>query len=132
MEVDVDHPLRGQVVLVDEAPDLHDPGVVDEHVDRPELLLGPVEERREGGAVGHVERQRDGARAELGGGLARRLDVHVADRHLHALAQERLGGGTPDPARGTGDRGGLSGEDAGLLGHGSPPAGGWWLTGPQS
>ena len=56
----------------------------------PELLLGGVEEAREGLAVGHVERQRDRARPELGGGLARRLEVDVADRHLHALAQERL------------------------------------------
>ena len=62
VQVDVDHPPRGQVVLVDEAPDLHDAGVVDEHVERPELLLGAVEERRERVAVGDVERQRHGAR----------------------------------------------------------------------
>ena len=101
--------------------DLHDPGVVDEHVERPELLFGAVQEGGERVAVGHVECQRDGARAQLGGGLPRRVEVHVADRHPHALAQERFGGRAPDAARGTGDRGGLSGEDAGLLGHGSPP-----------
>ena len=83
----------------------------------PELLLGAVEELGEGGAVGDVERQGDRARAQLRGGPRGRVVVHVADRHLHALAEEGFGGGAPDAAGGTGDRGGLSGEDAGLLGH---------------
>ena len=109
-------------------PDLHDPGVVDQHVERAELLLGAVEERREGRAVGHVERQRDGARAELGGGLAGGIEVDVADRDPHALAQERFGRGAADPARGAGDRGGLSGEDAGLLGHAVSPSPGGSAT----
>ena len=117
VEVDVHHAPCRQVVLVDEAADLHDPGVVDEHVHRAQLLFGPVEERRERGAVGDVERQRHGARAELGGGLLGGGEVHVADRDLHSLAQERLRRGLADPARGAGDRRGLPGEDTGLLGH---------------
>ncbi len=121
VEVDVDLALGRQVVLVDEAADLHDPGVVDQHVERAELALGLVEEGREGLALGHVERQRDGARAELIGGGARGVEVDISDRDLHALAEQRLRGGTADPARSPGDRCGLSGEDAGLLGHVLPP-----------
>ena len=117
MEVDVDHPPRGEVVLVDEAPDLHDPGVVDEHVDRAQLLLGPVEELRKGGALGDVERERDRAGTQLRGGPGGLVVVHVAYRDLHALGEERFGGGAPDPAGGTRDGGGLSGEDAGLFCH---------------
>ena len=52
--------------------------------------------------------------------LPRRLEVHVADRHLHPPAQERRCGGTANASPPAGDRGGLSGEDALLLGHGSP------------
>jgi hypothetical protein len=117
VEVDVDHAPRGQVVLVDEATDLHDPGVVDQHVERSQLLLGSVQEGREGVAVGHVQRQGHRARAELRSGRTCGLEVHVADRHLHAVAQERFGGRTSDPACGARDGGCLSCEDAGLLCH---------------
>ncbi len=117
VEVDVDHANRREVVLVDEAPDLHDAGVVDQHVERAELLLGGCEECVERVSVGHVERQRDRARSELGGGLTGGVVVDVADRDLHPLAQQRLGGGPSDPARGARDSDRLSGEDAGLLGH---------------
>ena len=106
-----------QVVLVDEAADLHDARVVHEHVERPELLLGGVEEAREGGAIGDVERKRDGARAELRRGAPRGIDVEVADRHAHALAQEGFGGRAADATCGARDRGRLSGEYAGLLCH---------------
>ena len=117
VEVDVDGAPRGEVVLVEEAADRHDAGVVDEHVQRPELLLGGVEKTGEGVAVGHVEWQRHGTRAELVGGPLRRGEVHVADRDAHAGLQERARGRPPDPARAAGDRGGLSGEDAGRLRH---------------
>ncbi len=122
-DVDVEDPLSGRVVLVDERADRHDPGVVDQDVHRTELLFGCVQELGERGPVGHVERQPHGAVAELGGGLLGRLQVDVADRHPHALAQERLRGGATDATRAAGDRGGLSGEDTGLLGHESPPGG---------
>ena len=49
--------------------------------------------------------------------LAACLVVDVADRDLHALGEEGFGGGAPDTPGGTGDRGCLSGEDAGLFGH---------------
>ncbi len=117
VQVDVDHAPRGQVVLVDEAAEVHDAGVVDEHVHRSELLFGAVEEGAERRAVADVEWQSDGARAQLGGGLAGHVEVHVADRDPHALAQQRLRGRLADAARGAGDRRRLPGEDSGLLGH---------------
>ncbi len=58
------------------------------------------------------------------GGVACRVEVHIADRDLHSLAQKRLRRRLADPTRGTGDRHGLSGEDSGLLGHMCPPGGG--------
>jgi hypothetical protein len=97
--------------------DRHDAGVVDEHVNRPELLFGAVEEGAEGGAVGDIQRERDRARAQLGRGLPGEREVDVADRDLHSLTQERLRRRLADPARGAGDRRGLPGEDTGLLGH---------------
>ena len=53
----------------------------------------------------------DRRRPQLGGGLLRRLDVEVADRHAHAGSGQRLGRGAPDPARRR-DRGMLAGQDA--------------------
>ena len=120
MKVDVHHPPRREVVLIDEAPDLHDAGVVDQHVKRPQLPLGLVEEGRKGVAIGHVEWQRDRSRPELGSGLARRVEIDVADRHLHAVAQERFRRRAADATRASGDRGCLSGEDSGCFGHGAP------------
>ena len=85
VDVDVDHPLRGQVVLVDEAAERHDPGVVDEHVERAEPLLDLVEKALERVAAGDVELERERLAAELGGGLLGELAVEVADRDLRAL-----------------------------------------------
>ena len=117
MQVDVDHPPRRHVVLVNEAPHRHDPGVVDQDVDRPQLLFGLVQEAREGLPVGHVQRQRHRGRAQLGSGRLGRRQVHVADRHPHPLAHQGLGRRAADTARGARYGGGLSGEDTGLLGH---------------
>jgi hypothetical protein len=124
VDVDVDQPGRGRVVLLDEAPQRHDPRVVDEHVDRAQALLDGVDERLEGVAPGHVEREALRVGADLGGGLAGEVDVEIADRDRHALAHEGLRGRLADAARGTGDRRYLPDEDAGLLCHpgDSPPA----------
>ncbi len=62
-----------------------------------------------------------GGASDLCRSLLSRPQVDVADRHPHALAQTRLRDYTADAARAAGDRGGLSGEDTGLLGHESPP-----------
>ena len=61
----------------------------------------------------------DRAGAELVGGLLRLGEVEVADRHLHALTDERLGRRLADAAGGAGDRGDLAGQDLGLLRHGT-------------
>jgi len=63
---------------------VHDPGVVDEHVEGAELRLDRVEEARERAPVGHVERERDGAAAELRRGPPRELQVEVAERDARA------------------------------------------------
>ncbi len=95
----------------------HDPGVVDEHVERPELLLHLVEEGGEAGVVGHVERQPERAGAELGGDRFRRLTVEVADRYPGSLTRQRQGGGAADAAAATGDGNDFSGERARFLSH---------------
>ncbi len=112
VQVDVDRAPRGEVVLVEKPPDGHDPGVVDQHVERSELLFGGIEEAGEGVAVGDVQRQRNCARAELGGGLLGGGEIDVADRHPHPGRQEGLCGGTTDASRGPGDRGILTGDEA--------------------
>jgi len=117
VEIDVDHPPGRQVVLVNEPADLHDPGVVYQHIHRAQLGFGVVQEPCERLALGHVQAQGDRRRPQLGGGLLRRLDVEVADRHAHAGSGQRLGRGAPDPARRPGDRGGLAGQDALTFGH---------------
>ena len=119
VEVDVDHPPRGQVVLVDEAADLHDPRVVDEHVDRPELLLGA---RRGTPRRSRGRSRRAAARPSLAAELRRR-SARAASTSRSPIAtfmpwrRNACGGRPPDPAGGACDRGGLAGEDAGLLGH---------------
>jgi len=78
VEVDVDHPRRRGIGLGHERADGHDPGVVDQHVQRAEPGLDLIKEIREARAVGDVERERVTALAQLGGGGASRLDVEVA------------------------------------------------------
>ncbi len=117
VHIDVEDALGRRVVLVEERPDRHDPGVVDQHVDGAQLRLGVVQEARERLVLGHVQAQGDRRRPQLPCGGARRLDVEVADRHAHAHARQRLCRRAPDPARRPGDRGGLTCQDARLLGH---------------
>ena len=65
MEVDVDHACGHCVGLLHERTYRHDPGVVDQHVERAEALLDLVQEVGEAGPVGDVERQTDGPAAEF-------------------------------------------------------------------
>jgi hypothetical protein len=104
VEVDVDHRPRGLVRLLDERADRHDPGVVDDHVDRAELVLGLVEEAAERVTVGDVELEGDGIAAELGRGLLGEVGVDVADRDPGAAADQRLCRAAADSARPPGDR----------------------------
>ena len=109
-EIDIDHPPRRSVLLVDEAAHLHDPRVVDQYLQRAELLLGAVQERGEGGPVGDVERQRHGTGADLCGGMPRGGQVEIADRNPHARAGEHARGRATDAACASGDSDGLSSQ----------------------
>ena len=120
MDVDVDHAHRGGLVLVDEAAQRHDAGVVDQHVEWPEALLGGIDEGLEGVALGHVELEPGGVGADLGGRLLGELGVEVSDGDLHPLARKGLRRRLADAARGAGDGGDLADEDAGLLCHEEP------------
>jgi hypothetical protein len=51
-------------------------------------------------------------------GGASGLEIDVSDRDLHALAEQQFRGGAADAAGTARDGDGLSGKDAGLLGHG--------------
>ena len=110
VEVDVDHALGGRVGLLDERPDRHDPRVVDQDVERAELALDLVEERREARAIGHVERQPDRSVTELVGRPLRQRRVDVADRDLRTLGDQRRRGGPADAAGAAGDRDHLPGQ----------------------
>ncbi len=103
-DVDVDERLRGPVGLVDERADRHDPGVVDEHVERAEPALDLVEEPVKTGPVGHVEADADRARSELGRGPLGERGVEVADSDPRALRDQRGRRRAPDPTAPAGDR----------------------------
>ena len=83
--------------LLGERRHRHDPGVVDDDVERAELALGLVEEGGEGVAVGDVERQRDRAAAQLRRRLLGQRQVEVADRDAAALADQRRRRRLADP-----------------------------------
>jgi hypothetical protein len=103
--------------LLLERRDRHDPGVVDEDVDRAQAALDVVQEGGEAGQVGDVEGEPDDRVAELGGGALRGLAIDVADRHADALGDQRLGDRAPDAPGAAGDDGGLAAQLAGVLGH---------------
>ena len=85
------------VVLVQERPDVHDAGVVDQDVDRADLALDPLQECGERVAVGDVER-----RAERSARLGREVGVEVADRHAGPAGHQRTGRRETDPAPASG------------------------------
>ena len=95
----------------------HDPGVVDEHVERPEALLDLVEERDQGRVVGDVDPEPEPAGAERGSRTLRQLAIQVAYRDARALARQRLGDRAADAAAASGDCHDLAGQRAWLLGH---------------
>ena len=99
VEVDVDLAAHRVLALLDERRHRHDPGVVDDHVERAELALGLVEEGGEGGAVGDVERQRDGPAAERRRGLLGQRQVEVADRDRQPLRTSAVAVALPIPGR---------------------------------
>ncbi len=105
-------------VLVLEVGHGHDPGVVDQDVDRPELVLDLVEERREGGVVGDVECASGRLAPELGCHRSGEVAVEVADRQGGSLSCERAGRRGADAAGGAGDHDDFAGQVAGSAGHG--------------
>ena len=124
MHVDVDKLVGGGIGLVDERPDGHDAGVVDEHVERPQTALNGVEELGEAGFVGDVEAQADGPRSQLGGGPLDQRTVDVAERHPRALGDQRRRRRAPDPAAPARDRNHLAIQRSQCLCHfRSPPRG---------
>jgi hypothetical protein len=117
--VEVDLQLAGDagVVLLDQRRDRHDPGVVDDDVERPETALDLVEEGCEAGAVGDVDTQAEMIGAELGGHRLRGGAVEVADRYAGALGRQRARHGASDTATPARDRDHLARERARLPGH---------------
>src|SRR6478735_3823467 len=94
-----------------------DAGVVDQHVDRPEALVGLLDQRLPGGLVADVvtaEVRRVGVlRAELGSECLAGLLGDVGDDDLGALLDERPGDGLALSLCGAGDDGALACESVG-------------------
>ena len=111
-QVDRDRASGHRLVLGVDRPGVHDPGVVDEHVERAEAVLDAVEERGERRVVGHVDADAEGVPAELGGHLVGEIAVEIADRDPGALTRQRLSRRVADAARPTGDRDDLVGQRA--------------------
>ncbi len=97
-QVDVDHPVRGGVGLVDERADGHDPGVVDQDIQRAEPVLYLIQERGEAVAIGHIQREPDRSPSQLARGLLGQCSVDVADGHAGPLGDQSGRGGAADPA----------------------------------
>jgi hypothetical protein len=87
-----------------EAAERHDPGVVDEAVERPELALGLVEIVGERLAVGDVEGKRDRAAPQLLRGLLGQLGIEVPDRDPATAPDQCRRRRLADPAGAAGDR----------------------------
>jgi hypothetical protein len=117
VQVDLELARDARVVLLVQRRQRHDPGVVDEDVERPEAALHLVEEGGEAGAVGDVQRQPDRAAAELGRCSLGGAGVEIADRDDDSLTRERPGQRLPDAAGAAGDDGHLAVERSGGLGH---------------
>jgi hypothetical protein len=116
-QVDVQLTVHARLGLLLQRRDGHDPGVVDEDVDRAEAPLDAVEVGGEPGVVRHVEEVADGAVADLGSGGLGRGGVHVADRDAHPLAGQRVRERLADPPPSAGDHGDVTVQRARLLGH---------------
>ena len=112
LQVDGDVAIEEVVVGLRDRRQLHDAGVVDQHVDAAVRLLGGVEHRAHRGGVAHVGLHR--ARAAPGLSNLRDLCIRFGalpgevDDDGEAVACEALREGGADAARGAGDNGGFS------------------------
>jgi hypothetical protein len=123
-QVDVEDLVDRLLGLLHERGERHDPGVVDQDLDRAERL-GPGQERGEGAAVGDVDHEALGAAADLGRGLGGHVVVEVADDHAGPGVGEPPGGGQADAAAGAGDGDDLPAQVAvGRAGQAGPAGGG--------
>jgi hypothetical protein len=100
-QVDADHVVPQRLVGVDEEREAVGARVVDEHVERPERVLGNRHPGTRGGSVGDVHLHRDAV--DLAGHVARTGLVEVGHRHPRALGGQPPGGGRADPRRAAGD-----------------------------
>ena len=84
------------------------PGVVDEHVDRPELRGGAIHERPDLVRAAHVGAHRDsraaGRHDPIAGRLGPRFVAVVADRHARPEIRQRHGRRRADAGRSAGDQ----------------------------
>jgi hypothetical protein len=110
--VQVDRQLPGDRVvgLVFDRHDRHDPGVVDEDVDRPKVVFDVVEHRRDGGVVGDVDRYAAGAVTDAVRGLDREVAVEVGQNDAAAVTRQRGRGSRADSSAGSGDDHGQTGQ----------------------
>jgi hypothetical protein len=87
----------------------HHAGRVDDHVDPAVPLLGGVEQGPDGGLVGDVGADRDGAAAgrldRRHGGLRLGVVPRIPDHHGLPVGGQPLGDGAPDAAGPSGDDG---------------------------
>src|SRR4051812_15596047 len=102
VNVDVQNASGDGVRLVDDPTYRHDAGVVDQHVDRPELALDLVEEIGERTGVGDVELAVH-REAEVGSRLLHCRLVDVADRNLGAELVQRGRRRQPNASGAAGD-----------------------------
>jgi hypothetical protein len=106
-----------RVVLLEEGTDVHDAGVVDQHVQPAEPSLGGGEERGERVAAGDVEvAARAADLVARGGG---KVAVEVADGHPRATPGQLAGGRQADAPCPAGDGHHAAGDGTGGAAHGA-------------
>jgi hypothetical protein len=117
LQVDGEQPVPVGLRARGERANHVDPGVVDQHVHRPEGFLDLFDRAAHRCAVGHVELDARGARAgdacgrghgfHSGGRLRCRVAIDITDRDAGAGRREGVRDGAPDPSRRAGNQHGL-------------------------
>ncbi len=105
-------PLRRRYVLRRPAIERH-AGIVEAEMDAPELGLHQPRGIVDRGAIGNIERQREGAHAERRHLVRRALDpvaLDIGHRDMDPFARQRPRDPEPDAVRGTGDERELPGQ----------------------